>query len=120
MDWITTFIILGCNVLTVLICRYAYPVRNEYKDGMDTYSGMGSTEKRSTGSCGAKSKTVEMVSPCRFHLWSGNLFARSDLLGTFDHCMDCLDNSLYCRMLYTIGEDLQKNAPYKKGKSMVR
>ena len=34
MDWITTFIILGCNVLTVLICRYAYPVRNEYKDGM--------------------------------------------------------------------------------------
>lgn len=34
MDWVMSLIILGCNMLTVLICRYAYPVRNEYKNGM--------------------------------------------------------------------------------------
>ena len=34
MDWVMSLIIFGCNVLTVLICRYAYPIRNEYKDGM--------------------------------------------------------------------------------------
>ena len=34
MDWLMFVIIGFCNILTVLICRYAYHINDEYKNGM--------------------------------------------------------------------------------------
>lgn len=34
MDWMMVVIIGGCNVITVLICRYAYQINDQYKNGM--------------------------------------------------------------------------------------
>lgn len=34
MDWLMFVIIFLCNVLTVVICRYAYQINNQYKKGM--------------------------------------------------------------------------------------
>lgn len=34
MDWMMLVIIGGCNMVTILICRYAYQINNQYKNGM--------------------------------------------------------------------------------------